>query len=90
MILRVWAETQELFFSVSQLLFNLYKILWQIISDLLSVKVHKENNWLPVSVTLPDLVTEICSRYTGSDSEPHEGAMESFIKRWVMVQTKFQ
>lgn len=55
MILRIWAETQELFFSVSQLLFNLYKILWQIISDLLSVPVHKENNWLPVSVTLPAL-----------------------------------
>lgn len=90
MIFRVWAGIQDALFSVPQSLFNLYKILWQIISHLLSVLVHKERNWLLVSVILPALVTEICSRSTGSNSEPHEGAMASFTKMWEIIQTKFQ
>lgn len=90
MIFRVWAGTQDPFISDSQSFFNLYKILWQIISHLLSVPVHKESNWLPVSVILPALITEICSRSTGSNSEPHEGAMESFTNKWEITQTKFQ
>lgn len=78
MISKVWIGTQNPFFSVSQSLFNLYKIFWQIISHLLSVPVHTENSWLLVSVILPALVTEISSRSTGSDSELPEGAMESW------------
>lgn len=90
MISEVWVGTQNPFFSVSQSLFNLYKIFWQVISHLLSVSVHKDNNWILVSVILPALVTEISRRSTGSDSELHEGAMESLTAMWDNIQTKCQ